>query len=70
MTQADILVQLSGNLNENKVSWISAAGRAKPGPSACGCCCLSMLEPSDLGHLLPAVGGPGQDTAAAIWDKM
>ena len=56
-------------MSEDKVSWISAAGGAKPGPSAHGCCCPSRLELGYFGHLPPAVGGPGQDTAAAIWGK-
>lgn len=48
------------------MSWISAADGAKPGLSAHGCCCPIQ---GDLGPLLPAVGCPGQDTAADIWGK-
>jgi len=53
-------------MSEDKVSWISAAGGAKPGPSAHGCCCRSRLERGSLGCLLPTGYGPGQDTTADI----
>lgn len=31
------------------------------GPSAPGCCCPPRLGLGHLGHVLPAVGGPGQN---------
>lgn len=43
----------------------------QPGPSAPGCCCPPRLELRRvLGHVLPAVGGPGQNMATAIWGKI